>query len=174
LLAQDQGAALQAALERRAEEIVLGDEPLSPPQEARMADALVELTCSGGEGEPAPPTLVVHADAAVLTGEHRRKGPWLSETEGWTRLSSEGVRRLACDARIEWVLEHAGRTVGSGVGAGPFRGPCSGSSSTGTGDAGSLGAGESGGLRPITSPTGRGEVQRTWTTWCCCATHITA
>ena len=79
-----------------------------------MADALVELTCSGGDGESAPPTLVVHADAAVLTREHPRKGPWLSETEIGTRLSSEGVRRLDCDARIEWVLEHAGRTVGMG------------------------------------------------------------
>ncbi|MGH2737355.1 MAG: HNH endonuclease, partial [Actinomycetota bacterium] len=33
---------------------------------------------------------------------------------GGQRLASESVRRLACDGRIEWVLESGGRPVGIG------------------------------------------------------------
>jgi hypothetical protein len=114
MLGADQGAALQTALERRSEEIVLAEPPESSPQEARMADALVELV-TGGDAENAPPaTMVVHAGAEVLTREEPDRGPWLAETEGGTRLPSEAVRRLVCDSRIEWVLEEDGRTVGIG------------------------------------------------------------
>jgi hypothetical protein len=113
-LGADQGAAVQAALERRAEGVVLEEPPVSSPQEARMADALVELV-TGGDAEQAPPAaLVVHAGAEVLTGEEPSEGPWLAETEAGTRLATEAVRRLACDSRIDWVLESRGRTVGIG------------------------------------------------------------
>ncbi len=50
----------------------------------------------------------------MLTGEAPRKGPWLAETESGRQLPSETIRRLACDGRIEWVLEHGGRPVGIG------------------------------------------------------------
>ena len=60
------------------------------------------------------PILVVHAGAEVLTGEEASRGPWLAETETGTRLPTEAVRRLACDGRIEWVLESGGRAVGIG------------------------------------------------------------
>ena len=113
-LASEHGAAFKEALERRAEHVVLTDEPFGPPQEARLADALVELVCSTKEGDPSPPTLVVHAEASILAGEERETGPWLAETIGGTRLASETVRRLACDARIEWVLERDGKAVGIG------------------------------------------------------------
>jgi hypothetical protein len=114
MLGADQGAALQTALERRSVEIVLAEPPESSPQEARMADALVELV-TGGDAEQAPPaTVVVHAGAEVLTGEEPDRGPWLAETEAGTRLCTDAVRRLACDARIEWVLEREGRVVGIG------------------------------------------------------------
>jgi hypothetical protein len=109
----EQGAAVQAALERRAEEGVLADRP-AIPEEARLADALVELVTGSGEGEAAPATLVVHAVAEALTGEERARGPWLAETESGQRLASESVRRLACDARIEWVIEAGDRPVGIG------------------------------------------------------------
>ena len=54
MLPAEQGAALKSALERRPEEVVLADRPDSP-QEARLADALVELvTGSGGGAAPVP------------------------------------------------------------------------------------------------------------------------
>jgi hypothetical protein len=113
LLPAEQGAALQTALERRAEQVVLADRPDSP-QDARMADALVELV-TGSDGGAAPvPTLVVYAAANVLAGSESREGPWLAETESGERLSVEAVRRLACDARIDWVLHSGNRTVGIG------------------------------------------------------------
>jgi hypothetical protein len=113
MLPAEQGAALQAALERRAEDVVLADRPAGNPKEARLADALVELvTGSGGQAPTA--TLVVHAGAEVLASEEPGEGPWLAETETGQRLASETVRRLACDSRIEWVLESSGRPVGIG------------------------------------------------------------
>jgi hypothetical protein len=75
-----------------------------------MADALVHLA----SGEPQPASVVVHAGADALAGEGSATRPWLAETEGGRRLPSEAVRRLACDGRIEWVLERAGRVVGIG------------------------------------------------------------
>jgi hypothetical protein len=113
MLPAEQGAALQTAIERRAEQIVLADEPVSP-QEARMADALVELVTGSSDQGSAVPTLVVHAGAEVLAGGESPKGPWLAETESGRRLCTEAVRRLACDSRIEWVLHSGNRTVGIG------------------------------------------------------------
>lgn len=112
-LPADQGVAVKAALERRAEEVVFADSP-AIPHEARLADALVELVTGAGESEAAPATLVVHASAEVLAGVESNRGPWLAETEAGERLDSESIRRLACDARIEWVIESHGRAVGIG------------------------------------------------------------
>jgi len=113
-LPADQGAALEEALNRRAEQIVLAEPVAGRPQEARLADALVELATGSGRDEAPPATLVVHADAAALTREEPGHGPWLAETASGTRLCTEAVRRLACDAKIEWVLESGGRSVGIG------------------------------------------------------------
>lgn len=113
-LASDQGAAFKEVLERRAEKVVVADDPVWGPQEARLADALVELICETKEGDPAPATVVVHAEASILAGDERDSGPWLAETISGTRLASEAVRRLACDARIEWMLEREGQPVGIG------------------------------------------------------------
>src|SRR5205807_2385580 len=76
-------------------------------------DALIELVTGAQGADSASATLVVHAAAEVLTGEEGG-APWLAETESGERLCSETIRRLACDARIEWVLESAGRPVGIG------------------------------------------------------------
>jgi hypothetical protein len=111
-LPAEEGAAVESALSRRAERVVLADCP-NAPQEARMADALVELVTGGGLDQAPPATLVVHAGAEVLTGQ-QETGPWLAESESGVRLPSDAVRRLACDSRIEWVLESGGRTVGTG------------------------------------------------------------
>jgi hypothetical protein len=113
MIPAEQGAAVQRALEHRAKHVVLEDSPESPG-EARLADAMAELV-TGGRAEQSPPTtLVVHADAEIVGGIELKEGPWLAETEGGHRLATKTVRRLACDSRIEWVLESQGRPVGIG------------------------------------------------------------
>ena len=110
-LPAEEGAAVKAALEARAEEIVLADEA-AYPAEARMADALVELV-TGSSERAGDAVLVVHADAAVLAGVSSA-GPELAETEDGIQLTPREIRRMACDARVEWVLESAGRPIGIG------------------------------------------------------------
>ena len=111
-LGADQGAALERAVTTRSEEVVIADDP-HDRYGARLADALVELaTETSRDGGDA--MLVVHADARVLTSEESAHRPWLAETEDGARLPSEGVQRLACDARIDWILERDGRAVGIG------------------------------------------------------------
>src|ERR671918_732034 len=109
MLPAEEGTALQRALARRAERVPADPEAVDPAG-ARLADALVDMVT----GEPEPTTLVVHAGAEALAGAEPTRGPWLAETEGGQRLPSEAVRRLACDGRIEWVLEREGRPVGMG------------------------------------------------------------
>src|SRR5919106_2347331 len=109
MLPAEEGTALQAAVHARAESIPPDPGAADPPG-ARLADALVDVAT----GEPEPATVVVHAEAGVLTRQEPETGPWLAETEGGRRLPSEAVRRLACDGRIEWVLEREGRPVGMG------------------------------------------------------------
>lgn len=113
MLPGEQGAAVEAALGRRAEELP-PDRAADCPGEARLADALAALVTGSAPGSSQPATLVVHADADVLGGEESAGGPSLSETESGQRLSADTVRRLACDGRIEWVLESQGRPVGVG------------------------------------------------------------
>jgi len=111
-LPAEQGAAFQTVVEARAEEVVLEEEdPPFDKQGAKLADALVELVTSSGE-QGSLPTLVVHADASVLTGETPVAS--LAEAESGAQITDDAVRRLACDARIEWVLEADGRAVGIG------------------------------------------------------------
>jgi hypothetical protein len=113
MLPAEEGAAVATALNRRARDVVLTDAPDSPG-DARMADALAELVTEAKDGQPAPSTVVLHADAGVVAGDEAAHGPWLAETESGHRLSADAVRRLACDGRIEWVLESDGRPVGIG------------------------------------------------------------
>jgi Domain of unknown function (DUF222)/HNH endonuclease len=109
MLPAEAGAALELAISRRAADIP-GDPEAADPRGARLADAMVDLATGG----PQPATVVVHAGADVLLGQEPDRGPWLAETEGGQRLPYESVRRLACDARIEWILESGGRPVGIG------------------------------------------------------------
>ncbi len=108
-LPAEEGTALLLAVRRRAE-VIPSDAEAADPSGARLADALVDLATGG----PEPATVVVHAGAEILTGEEDETGPWLAETEGGQRLALESVRRLACDSRIEWILESGGRPVGIG------------------------------------------------------------
>jgi Domain of unknown function (DUF222)/HNH endonuclease len=110
MLGAEQGAALETALNHRAERLP-ADRAAVDPGEARLADALVDLA---GGADPQPGTLVIHAGADVLTGRESKDGPVLAETESGRRLTSDAVRRLACDSKVEWILEEHGRPVGIG------------------------------------------------------------
>lgn len=112
-LPAEQGAAFETAIQRRAEQVVLEEGILYDRQGARRADALVELVTSEGD-RSSPATLVVHADAGVLANLPGDGRPRIGETESGAPLPDDAVRRLACDARIEWVLESNGRAVGIG------------------------------------------------------------
>jgi hypothetical protein len=109
MLPAEEGERLEAALHRRSGEVPSDFEATDPPA-AGMADALVDLAA----GEPHPATVVVHVEAETLLREEKAEPPWLAETEGGRRLPEEAIRRLACDGRIEWVLEAGGRPVGIG------------------------------------------------------------
>ena len=111
-LPAEQGARVERAVEERAQQIEVEDGVLDPAA-ARRLDALVELMTSSGDGT-SPATLVVHADAKVLTQEATPDAEHLAETESGIQLSGDAVRRLACDAKVEWVLERDGRPVGIG------------------------------------------------------------
>jgi hypothetical protein len=106
----EQGAALETALNERAERLP-PDHGAVDPGGARLADALSSVA-RGSDSSPA--TVVIHAEADALAGVDSSRGPWLAETEAGHRLASETARRLACDGRIEWVLESGGRPVGIG------------------------------------------------------------
>jgi hypothetical protein len=112
LLPGEQGARFERAVRERAKEIEVEDDVLDH-RAARQADALVELVSTSGE-DVSPDTLVVHADAKVLTGQVKAGPEHLAETESGVQLSEDAVRRIACDARVEWVLEKDGRPVGIG------------------------------------------------------------
>jgi hypothetical protein len=108
----EQGARFEQAVRQRAQEIERDSDALDP-HAAQLADALEELVTSSG-GDVSPVTLVVHADAKVLTGESKPDADHLAETESGVQLSEDAVRRIACDAKVEWVLEADGRPVGIG------------------------------------------------------------
>jgi len=109
MLPAEEGAVLESAISRRAEEVPR-DPDAADPVGARLADALVNVAA----GDPQPATVVVHAGADVLANEASDEGPRLSETERGQGMPTESIRRLACDGRIEWVLESEGRPVGIG------------------------------------------------------------
>jgi hypothetical protein len=113
MLASEQGAALQAALGAGAERMEAPHDAVDP-RGAMLADALVgSVTAPPADRTPAP-VLVVHTAAELLAGVPERGRPHLAETEAGVRLSAEAVRRLACHAKVEWVLEADGRPVGIG------------------------------------------------------------
>jgi hypothetical protein len=109
-----QGEAFQAAVQHRAKEIRLEAGPVYDPKGARQADAVLELVSGAGQ-KAAPATLVVHADAAVVTGASPDGTLRMAETASGIQLCEETVRRLSCDARIEWHVRREGRLLGIGV-----------------------------------------------------------
>lgn len=99
---------VSSALKRLAEKAPRNPETgVFDTYESRCADALVQL--AGGEGcagERA--TLVVHVTAEDLAGD----GEGL--TADGSPVESAVVQRMACDGRIEWVVEGAEGNVGIG------------------------------------------------------------
>ena len=108
----EQGARFEAAVRERAAQIDVDDQAVDP-HGARLADAVTELATSPGD-EANATIVVVHADAKVLTGEAEPDAHHVAETESGVQLSDDVVRRLACDAKVEWVLEQDGRPIGIG------------------------------------------------------------
>jgi hypothetical protein len=97
------GAVVARALGRAAERVpVMPGEEDPSSAEARRADALVAL-CSarlGSDPDPDRATVVVHAPLASLVG-----GRGGASLEDGGVAHPETARRLACDARIQTVLE---------------------------------------------------------------------
>jgi hypothetical protein len=110
MLPAEQGAAVEAALERVAEDVAV-EEGVRDSEGARLADALVGVVCSGSE-RSTQPVVVVHADVSVLAGVEVHGRP--AETESGAVLADDTVRRLMCDATIEWVVEAGGQPIGIG------------------------------------------------------------
>ncbi len=75
--------------------------------ENRMADALVEMSSTrlAAEADADRACVVVHVDAAVLAGT----APGGAQVIGGPAIAAEAARRLACDARVEFVA-HGPRT----------------------------------------------------------------
>ena len=108
-LAAEQGAAFEAAIEQAAQQVEVEDE-VEDRGAARRADALVGLVTSAG-GRQQPATLVVHADAELLSSvsDGTRQ---LGETPTGVQLTSEAIRRIACDSKVRVALERDGSPVG--------------------------------------------------------------
>lgn len=87
-----------AELVRRALESRLPRGKDRPPYAHGLADALVQVC--GGSPDGGGGFVVLHVDAATLSG-----GRGLAELEDGSRLPAQVVRRLACDARIQPVIE---------------------------------------------------------------------
>ncbi len=82
-----------------------------PSFDQRLAHAFHEIASGflGADPDPDRATVVVHTEADIVRGE--RDG--VSDLEG-LEISSETVRRLCCDARVQEVLEIGGVPIGLG------------------------------------------------------------
>lgn len=83
----------------------------------RLARALMDLVRAGGgaggaEGAVVPPTVVVHCDVGLLSGE--ADGTSVGVVEGVGPVAAEVIRRLACDAQLRLALEADGVTLDLG------------------------------------------------------------
>jgi hypothetical protein len=105
-----QGAVVAKALERLADELpVMPEEDHRWAKGARRADALVALCSARVASDPHPDraTVVVHASLESLM-EARGN----AEIEGDGIIAPEAARRLACNARIQMVIEdEAGQMI---------------------------------------------------------------
>jgi hypothetical protein len=104
-----QGAVVAKELDRLAETIpvIPGEEGLMG-EESRRADALVALCSTRVAADPVPDraTVIVHAPLDAL-----RDGRSNAEVERGPVISGATAQRLACNGRVQLVIEDAGASV---------------------------------------------------------------
>lgn len=104
------GELLQAKVEAKADEI--GPNPdtgLFDPYPSRLADGLMELVATSGEGAATPtsvPQFVLHADLETLTTDEEG----VAELSHGALVPNDTARRLGCDCVLETVV-HDGTTI---------------------------------------------------------------
>ena len=108
-LPAEQGAKVEAALNAAAQQVTVEDD-VDDRKAARLADAFVGLV-TASRAQSQTPTLVIHADAEVLTGTNDGERH-LAETSAGIQLSQEAIRRVACDAKVLTALHRSGEPVG--------------------------------------------------------------
>jgi hypothetical protein len=102
-----EGAAIVAALERGADKIGPDEHGQWEPYPVRCADVLVQaLTAEAPDAsEAGRASLMVHTPEAALHAGSTEPGAYLDTGETGIPIANETVRRLACDAIRQTVLE---------------------------------------------------------------------
>ena len=110
-LPAEQGAKVERALQRLVERMPKLADGTYELFERRGADALVELASTqiADDADPDRATIVVHVEAEALLGEDGA-----AALEGGCELAPETVRRLACEASLQTVVNHNGKSLGVG------------------------------------------------------------
>jgi len=110
-LPAEQGAVVDRALSRLVEQMPKLPNGTYESFERRGADALVELagTHIAADADPDRATIVIHVEAAALLGDDGA-----AALEGGCELAPETVRRLACEASLQTVVNHNGKSIGVG------------------------------------------------------------
>jgi hypothetical protein len=107
-----EGATVKTAIERIAEQYGPNEDGTWAPSTHREADALIELaaTALADDADTDRATVVVHVDAHELNHIHG-----MGKLEDGPMITSEVVRRLACDGRIQPVVDgSSGEPLGIG------------------------------------------------------------
>ncbi len=111
-LAAAEGAVVKKAIERLVEQAPPQPDGLYGSHDARCADALVQMasTTIAEDADPDRATVVVHVGAEALNDLHGA-----AELDDGTPIPSETARRLACDARLQVVVDGVdGQAIGVG------------------------------------------------------------
>lgn len=110
-LPAEQGAVVDQALLRLAGSMPMLPSGVYDTWERRGADALVELagTQIAQDADPDRATIVIHVEADALTGDQGA-----AALEACCELAPETVRRLACEASIQTVINAGGKSIGVG------------------------------------------------------------
>ena len=104
---------VESAIRARADRVPPNPETsMFDPYPARMADGLVELATTSGDGSSGPVPVTVHADLEALTETSVTGG--VAEFEAGPVIANETARRLACDALVECTVYDHARTLGVG------------------------------------------------------------
>ena len=111
-LTAEQGAVFTKSIERVTDAIPFEDEDGPTSRYQRRADALVQLAGAtiANDQDPDRATVIAHVPLETLTS-----GMGVGETEDGAVFSSDVMRRLVCDSRIQLLVEDAdGKPLGYG------------------------------------------------------------